>query len=54
MINRVPESEHGLCPASDDEDGDDLNLTEEHVFGPYQMMILLIFPPRNVPGKREG
>jgi hypothetical protein len=30
MINRVPESEHGLCPASDDEDGDDLNLTEAH------------------------
>jgi hypothetical protein len=30
MINRVPESEHRLCPASDDKDGYDLNLTEEH------------------------
>jgi hypothetical protein len=30
VIKRVPESEHGLCPGSDDENGDDLNLTEEH------------------------
>jgi hypothetical protein len=30
MINRVPESEYGMCPASDEEDGYDLNLTEEH------------------------
>jgi hypothetical protein len=30
MINRVPESEHRMCPASDDEDGDYLNYTEEH------------------------
>jgi hypothetical protein len=45
MIRRVSESEQDICPTSDNEDGDDLNLTEKHDwFGPYQMLILLIMP----------
>jgi hypothetical protein len=29
MITRVPESDLGHCPESDDESGDDFDLTEE-------------------------